>query len=209
MRKKKKGKAKKKVRSKNKKAKSPRRKKTAKPQKKQLPVRKLKAGKEKVYPSQGLSHEDLAERKVCLTDWHPDLKYKWDAGVAISRYLNGLKKGVLLGRRCRHCSRVLVPPRMFCEWCFQPTSEWIKLADTGTVNTFSVSYVAWNMVRLKEPQVPAVIEIDGASKGVGIMHLLGEIDPKKIKIGIRVKAVWKPPEERQGAITDIKYFKPI
>jgi len=24
-----------------------------------------------------------------------------------------------------------------------------------------------------------------------------------------VKAVWKPPEEREGAITDIKYFKPI
>jgi len=26
---------------------------------------------------------------------------------------------------------------------------------------------------------------------------------------MRVKAVWKPPEQREGAITDIKYFKPI
>jgi uncharacterized OB-fold protein len=32
---------------------------------------------------------------------------------------------------------------------------------------------------------------------------------EEIKIGMRVKAVWKTPEERVGAITDIKYFKPI
>jgi uncharacterized OB-fold protein len=43
----------------------------------------------------------------------------------------------------------------------------------------------------------------------GIMHLLGEVDPQKVKIGMRVQAVWKPPKEREGAITDILYFKPI
>ncbi|MHC5081466.1 MAG: Zn-ribbon domain-containing OB-fold protein, partial [Planctomycetota bacterium] len=59
------------------------------------------------------------------------------------------------------------------------------------------------------PYTPAVIEIDGASKGMGILHMLEEVDPKKIKIGMRVQAVWKPAEERTGAITDIKYFKPI
>jgi len=26
---------------------------------------------------------------------------------------------------------------------------------------------------------------------------------------MKVKAVWKPPSQRQGAITDIRYFKPI
>jgi len=41
------------------------------------------------------------------------------------------------------------------------------------------------------------------------MHKLGEVDPEKVYIGMRVKAVWKPAEERQGAITDILYFKPI
>jgi uncharacterized OB-fold protein len=41
------------------------------------------------------------------------------------------------------------------------------------------------------------------------MHMLGEIDPKKVKIGMRVQAVWKPAEERQGSINDILYFKPI
>ena len=65
------------------------------------------------------------------------------------------------------------------------------------------------MQRHSEPQIPAVIEIDGASKGLGILHLISEIEPRKVRIGMRVKAVWKPVEERQGAITDIKYFKPL
>ena len=55
----------------------------------------------------------------------------------------------------------------------------------------------------------AVIAIDGASPHMGILHKLGEVDPEKVYIGMRVKAVWKPEEEREGAITDIKYWKPI
>ena len=98
---------------------------------------------------------------------------------------------------------------MFCEWCFCPTDEWVYLQDTGTVKTFSLCYITWNMISLTRPQIPAVIDIDGASKGMGIMHLLGEVEPDQVKIGMRVQAVWKPAAERQGAITDILYFKPL
>ncbi|MFA5794017.1 MAG: Zn-ribbon domain-containing OB-fold protein [Candidatus Brocadiia bacterium] len=157
----------------------------------------------------GLKNEDFSNGKVFVTKWAPEASYQWDSGIAIGHYLEGLKNGVLLGRHCRHCNRIVIPPRMFCEWCFKPTSKWVPLSDTGKVNTFSLCYIAWNMERLKEPQIPAVIEIDGASDGFGIMHLLGEVVPKKVSVGMRVKAVWKEPHERQGAITDIKYFRPI
>jgi uncharacterized OB-fold protein len=163
----------------------------------------------KIKPGMALKNEDFTEGNLCLTSFKPILEYQWDSGVAIGKYLEGLKKGVLLGRRCQHCSRVLIPPRMFCEWCFKPTSDWIPLQDTGTVNTFSLCYISWNMKRLIEPQIPAVVEIDGASPGMGIMHLLGEIEPRKVRVGLRVKAVWKEPAQRTGAITDIKYFKPV
>ena len=56
--------------------------------------------------------------------------------------------------------------------------------------------------------MPAVIEIDGAG-GNGFMHILGEVDPKKVRFDMKVKAVWKPAKERTGDITDIKYFKPV
>jgi hypothetical protein len=63
--------------------------------------------------------------------------------------------------------------------------------------------------RIKEPEIPAVINLDGASPLHGIMHKLGEVDPKEVNIGMRVKAVWKPASKRQGSINDILYFKPI
>ncbi|HID63721.1 MAG TPA: Zn-ribbon domain-containing OB-fold protein [Anaerolineae bacterium] len=162
----------------------------------------------KEFPGTPLKETDFEEGNVFFTRWTPRAEYAWDAGVAIGRYLAELKEGRIIGIRCRHCRRTVVPPRTVCEWCFEPMSEWVYLQDTGVVNTFSLCYVTWDMVRIKEPLIPAVIEIDGASPGMGILHLLGEVDPKEVKIGMRVKAVWKPAEEREGAITDIKYFKP-
>ncbi len=157
----------------------------------------------------GLTDEELREGKVCTTRWVADARYTWDRGVAMGRYLAELKNGRLVGVHCHKCGRVMIPPRMFCEWCFRPVDGWVELKDTGTVNTFSLCYVTWDVKRVKEPQVPAVIEIDGASPGMGIMHLLGGADPKTFKRGMRVKAVWKPAEEREGAITDILYWKPL
>lgn len=163
----------------------------------------------KEFPGVYVKEEDFEEGKILYTMWYPKLSYAWDAGVAIGRYLAELKEGRIIGRKCRKCRRIMVPPRMFCEHCFRPTDEWVYLKDTGTVLTFSICYVTWDMVRIKEPQIPAVIQIDGASRGMGIMHLLGEVDPQEVRVGMRVKAVWKPPEERTGAITDILYFKPL
>jgi len=161
------------------------------------------------FPGTALSRKDFEEGRVLFTTWEPNARYAWDAGVAIGRYLAELKNGRLIGRKCRKCHRIMVPPRMFCEHCFRPTDEWVYLQDTGTVLTFSLCYVTWDVKRVKEPLIPAVVEIDGASRGMGIMHLLGEVEPDEVKIGMRVKAVWKPPQEREGAITDIKYFKPL
>jgi hypothetical protein len=87
--------------------------------------------------------------------------------------------------------------------------DWVYLPDTGTVNTFSLCYVTWDMGRVEVPEISAVIDIDGTSPLVGIMHMLGEVDPDDVKIGMKVQAVWKPAEEREGSILDIKYFRPM
>lgn len=182
-----------------------------KPKKNDNPIMNLNKMKELNLNFQGtaLSDDDFKKGKVCTTYWKSDTKYAWDRGIAIGKYLEGMKQGKILGVECHKCGRKMVPPRIFCEWCFKPIDNWIELIDTGTVNTFSLCYVTWDVRRIKEPLLPAVIEIDGASKGMGIMHLLGEVDPKKIYVGMKVKAVWKPEKEREGAITDIKYWKPI
>lgn len=156
-----------------------------------------------------LSEKDFDDGKILFN--HDTLRadYAWDTGIAVGSYLAGLKKGVILGARCSVCRKVIVPPRTVCEWCYRPIDEYVPLQDSGTVNTFSLCYVTWDVKRIQEPLIPAVIEIDGASPLHGIMHLLGDVDPQIVHIGMRVKAVWKSPDERQGAITDISYFKPI
>lgn len=160
------------------------------------------------FPGTPLSDSDVSEGKVLMVEIDPNARYAWDAGIAIGRFLAELKKGRIVGRRCHRCRRTMVPPRMFCEQCFRPTDEWVYLADSGRVNTYSVSYIRWDASRVEEPTIPALIEIDGASKGMGIMHLLGGVKPEDVQMGMRVKAVWKPPRQREGSILDIRHFRP-
>jgi uncharacterized OB-fold protein len=165
------------------------------------------------FAGRSLREHALAHGEVLTTSWRVKAEYAWDTGVAVGRFLQGLKEGVILGIRCSGCRRTLIPPRAFCELCFKPLHEWVELNDTGVINTFSISYVNWDASRRETPEIPAVIEIDGASAGMGILHMLGEVDGdlegirERVKIGARVQAVWKPPQEREGSITDIKYFR--
>jgi len=152
---------------------------------------------------------DKQFRRGIGVDFEVDARYAWDAGIAIGHYLNELKEGRIAARVCYGCNRTLVPPRMFCEQCFRPTDAWTTVQDTGTVNTFSLAYITWDMRELTEPDIPAVIDLDGASPGIGIMHKLGDVDPKSVHTGMRVKAVWKPPAEREGSILDIAYWTPV
>jgi len=152
---------------------------------------------------------DLKRGRIFTTSYVPQLRYAWDTGEAIGRYLEELKAGRLVARRCIQCERVMIPPRMFCERCFRPTDAWVVVKDTGRVNTFSLSYVTWDVRRLSRPEIPAVIEIDGASPGMGILHLVRKVAPKQMRVGMRVRAVWKPPSKRVGSITDIAYWEPL
>jgi len=161
------------------------------------------------FPGTSLSEKAFQQGEVLFLHDRMNGRYAWDTGVAIGTYLAALKDGRLLGARCGKCRRTVVPPRIVCEQCYRPMESFVPLQDTGTVNTFSLCYVTWDVQRIEQPEIPAVIEIDGASPLCGIMHLLGEVDPQAVHIGMRVQAVWRAPEERQGAITDIRYFKPL
>ena len=163
----------------------------------------------KHFPGTSLSESDFGEGKVLFTYDQMRAEFAWDTGIGIGAYLAGLKRGQILGAYCPSCRKTVVPPRVVCEWCFRPIEQIVPLQDTGTVNTFSLCYVTWDMQRLTQPEIPAVVEIDGASPLHGILHKLGEVDPQQVHVGMRVQAVWAPENERQGAITDILYFKPL
>jgi acetyl-CoA C-acetyltransferase len=136
-----------------------------------------------------------------------DATYRWDAGEAMGAFLEAMTEGRIVATVCEQCGRTLVPPRKFCERCFRPTDRWTQVPDTGTVQTFSICHVRWDMVPLDPPEIPAVIRIDDTSEG-GFLHKLGEVEPGDVRIGMEVEAVWKDRADRQGSILDIAYFRP-
>lgn len=145
-------------------------------------------------------------------EYSPDLRYSWDNGFALTTYLDGFKHGKIRGSKCSQCNRVMIPARAFCEICnLHAVHDYYDLADTGTVETFTLSHVNWASAPLPDGQVNifAVIAIDGAAEKMGLCHRLGDVDPKDVKIGMRVKAVWKPAGEREGTVTDVIHFRPL
>jgi uncharacterized OB-fold protein len=159
-------------------------------------------------PGTSLSEKEIQDGSV-LSVYDKLLgDFAWDTGIAISKYLAGFKDGMIIGSHCNQCRRTVVPPRNICEWCYRPMDDFIPVSDSGVINTYSLCYVTWDVQRIKDPEIPAVIDFDDASPLHGIMHKLGEVQPDQVTIGMRVQAVWKSVEDREGAITDILYFKP-
>ncbi|MDX1601320.1 MAG: zinc ribbon domain-containing protein, partial [Anaerolineales bacterium] len=111
------------------------------------------------FPGTALSEDDFREDRVLYVHDEVDAQFAWDTGIAVGAYLAGLRRGEILGSRCEECERTVVPPRTFCERCFRPMDSYVPLQDRGTVNTFSLCYVTWDVQRIKEPEIPAVIEI--------------------------------------------------
>ncbi len=155
-----------------------------------------------------LSSQQFNGGDVVTWDDEYAVEYDWDSGVAIGAYLEGLKNGKLLASYSPSSDRTVVPPRTFDELTWEEIDDLRDLPGTGRVNTFSLCYVNWDASRRDDPLIPAVIELDGASEGMGILHMLAEVDPDNVSLGMAVEAVWKPEAERQGAITDILYFRP-
>jgi uncharacterized protein len=132
--------------------------------------------------------------------------YSWQAGETASFFLTQLRdRGRIWGERCPECHKVLLPPRKHCPFCFVDTSDWVELPDEGVVESFTVVRRETPIQPLDPPFAYALIRLDGAD--TGLVHLLGGVEPEKIREGMRVKAVFA--EERRGSVRDISHFRPV
>jgi len=151
-----------------------------------------------------------------MTDWKDDAEnivcpgrikvpYTWSVGETGSRFFVTLREDKeIWGTRCRACGRVYVYPVRTCPECFIKTEEWVKVKNTGTLESFTVVHYTHSMHPLAAPLVYGLIRLDGADGA--LLHLLGNVKPEELKAGLRVKAVFA--EEREGSIMDIKFFAP-
>ena len=134
------------------------------------------------------------------------LDYTYAASPEESAFFRGLAEGRIVGQRCPQCRKVYVPPRAACPTDGVPTEEEIELSDTGTVTTFCIVNVPFLGQKITPPYVSAYILLDGAD--IALQHLILDIPVDEIRMGLRVKAVWKPREEWGTTIENISHFAP-
>ena len=144
--------------------------------------------------------------------WQINIPYRYSAGLFVSKFMEELKDNAkIYGNQCPKCGRILVPPRIACGRCHVKMGEWIDMGNKGTVIGYTVCEQAFQDPstgdKREVPYTFGAIRLDGGD-GV-IQHLLKETNPEKLKVGMRVEAVFKPKEDRKGNIRDIVHFKTI
>ena len=134
------------------------------------------------------------------------LHYQHTASPEESRFLRGLADGRLLAQRCPACGKVYVPPRGACPTDGVPTTDEVELPDRGIVTTFCVVNVDYPGQRVSAPYVAAAVLLDGAD--IPFQHLILGCDPDEVRMGMRVRAEWKPREEWGTTLENIDHFRP-
>lgn len=147
------------------------------------------------------------------------LTWREPAGLFVNRMFLAMRdKEELWAVKCHSCNRILFPPEIVCGMCKirieDKEENWIKLGNEGTL----VQFYQVTGSREIDPSTGwhpkgqtfnpiGLIRPDGGNEWTILAHILEETDTAKLSLGIRIKAVWKPREERQGLMSDIKFWR--
>ncbi|WP_216898207.1 Zn-ribbon domain-containing OB-fold protein [Nocardia alni] len=135
-----------------------------------------------------------------------DLSYKHTASPQETVFLKGIAEGRLVGARAGD-GKVYFPPRGADPRTGEPTEDYVDLVDTGIVTTYCVVNVPFQGQRIKPPYVAAYVLLDGSD--IPFLHLVLGIDPSEVRMGMRVKAAWKPREEwTYNGLDNVSHFEP-
>jgi uncharacterized OB-fold protein len=102
----------------------------------------------------------------------------WDAAA----------EGRLLLKHCAGCGQFHFYPRAICPHCFSDRTEWRDSKGDGAIYSYSV------MRRVPQPYALAYVTLD---EGITLMTNIVDADLDALKIGQRVKVVFRPTD---GAI---------
>ena len=135
------------------------------------------------------------------------MDYTYVAGVGRTVFLRGLAERRLLARRCPGCAQVYLPPPEFCSRCLRELEAPFELDGRGVVSTFCVVNFPFPGQTITPPYVVAYIQVHGA--GTRLMHLVRDVEPDRVRIGMEVEPVWAADEELGTSLTSIRHFRPV
>ena len=94
--------------------------------------------------------------------------------------------------KCTKCGDVSFPPRLVCPKCRGKSFRTIKLADEGTVQTFTIVRVASDKFSKETPFAVGIVELND---GVKVTCQIVDVEPEDLKIGQKVRMVFRRIQE--------------
>lgn len=138
-------------------------------------------------------------------DFVLEFPYRHSTGETIGRFLAGLKEQRKIWGQRVPGQGVVVPPHGYSEMSGKPSRDWVEVKDEGVVTAFAI--VRHPIERLHPVSTPfafVLVKLDGAD--TALAHVVKD-DIGKIRVGSRVKAIWKDDGERVGSVLDIDCFR--
>lgn len=114
------------------------------------------------------------------------------------RFADALLAGQIIGQRSPVTGKVYVPPRGFdnMERVLLTAADDVVVADRGAVSAFTVlTPVQYYGQKETEPYIRASILLDGTDSSI-IGIDLRDLPLDEIRVGMRMQAVWRPPDQR-------------
>src|SRR3954462_4502357 len=129
--------------------------------------------------------------------------YTRSLGSTLSRFVTGLANRTVVGARAAD-GLVYVPPLEYDPVTHEPLTDFVEVADRGTVLTWTWTDDPLPGQPLDRPFAWALIRLDGAD--TGFLHAVAADSPDAIRTGLRVRAGWAG--QRRGPVRDIAFFVP-
>jgi uncharacterized OB-fold protein len=129
--------------------------------------------------------------------------YTRSLGPTLSRFMTALRDRRILGIRGSD-GRVHVPPSEYDPVTFAPLTDWVEVATTGTVQSWSWQPRPREGQPLDHPFAWVLVRLDGAD--TAMLHALDAGAPERVRTGMRVRVRWAA--EPVGHIRDIACFEP-
>jgi len=123
----------------------------------------------------------------------------------IESFYRLISEGKLMAAQCKRCGRLLVPPRLMCTDCYSKELEWTRLSGEGKLLTYTVIHVSSKQFESMVPYAVGIIELAEGPKMPGMIR---DIEPKKIKIGMKLRVDFDTALPNEWPQWPRYYFKP-
>lgn len=144
--------------------------------------------------------------EVSLT---PTLVYRYATGRLVSRFLDGLRDGLILAGRCHACGLVQVPPHIVCGRCYETVTETRPVGPRGVLMAYTVLSFPFldpfTGVQRPLPYAYGMVRFEGADNT--FQYFIEETDVTRLRIGLQVEAVFAA--HREGRLEDLLPFRTV